>query len=127
MKTCIDCKSEKSLEGFYNQRGNKDGKQGFCKDCGRLRANRWYAAKRKKDGIPVRVKRVSYRDHLEDKCRRCKFVPEDKCQLTIDHIDRDHKNNDVSNLQTLCANCHYLKSKVEQVSPEKLVPMNLVP
>jgi hypothetical protein len=47
----------------------------------------------------------------EDKCSRCGFVPEDMVQLDVDHIDGDRSNNDYLNLQTLCANCHRLKTK----------------
>lgn len=47
-----------------------------------------------------------------DKCIRCGFIPEDKVQLDVDHIDGDRSNNDPSNLQTLCANCHRLKTKL---------------
>lgn len=43
-------------------------------------------------------------------CIKCGFVPEHICQLDVDHIDGNHTNNDVSNLQTLCANCHRLKT-----------------
>jgi 5-methylcytosine-specific restriction endonuclease McrA len=43
-------------------------------------------------------------------CTRCGFVPEHPCQIDIDHIDGDHFNNTLSNLQPLCANCHRLKS-----------------
>ena len=31
-------------------------------------------------------------------------------ELTVDHIDGNHKNDDPSNLQTLCACCHNLKT-----------------
>ncbi|CAN5950526.1 unnamed protein product [Sphagnum jensenii] len=81
----------------------------------------WYDAhpevvrkKYEKKGHVPRVKgrqRREHRKYLEDKCRRCGFVPEDVCQLTVDHIDRNHKNNVPENLQTLCANCHNLKTK----------------
>jgi 5-methylcytosine-specific restriction endonuclease McrA len=33
-------------------------------------------------------------------------------QLDVDHIDGNHANDDPSNLQTLCANCHRLKTQV---------------
>jgi 5-methylcytosine-specific restriction endonuclease McrA len=33
-------------------------------------------------------------------------------QLDVDHIDGDHTNNELNNLQTLCANCHRLKTQV---------------
>ena len=45
-----------------------------------------------------------------DVCDKCGFVPEHLCQLDVDHIDGDHKNNSPENLQTLCANCHRLKT-----------------
>ncbi len=46
------------------------------------------------------------------KCVMCGFVPVDLCQIDIDHIDGNHDNHDMDNLQVLCANCHRLKSKV---------------
>jgi len=54
----------------------------------------------------------SYRKHVENKCFRCGFIPEDSCQLDVDHIDGNHKNNNLENLQTLCSNCHRLKTKL---------------
>lgn len=33
-------------------------------------------------------------------------------QLQVDHIDGDHSNNNIHNLQTLCANCHSYKTYV---------------
>ena len=46
-----------------------------------------------------------------DKCSKCGFIPEDLVQLDVDHIDGNRCNNDPSNIQTLCANCHRLKTK----------------
>ena len=43
-------------------------------------------------------------------CERCGFIPESQVQLDVDHIHGDRSNNDPSNLQTLCANCHRLKT-----------------
>jgi 5-methylcytosine-specific restriction endonuclease McrA len=57
--------------------------------------------------------RLSYRPYLAHKksvCERCGFVPEHEGQLDVDHIDGDHGNNEPANLQTLCANCHRLKT-----------------
>lgn len=45
-----------------------------------------------------------------DYCEICGFVAEHSCQLDIDHIDGNHKNNSENNLQTICANCHRLKT-----------------
>jgi 5-methylcytosine-specific restriction endonuclease McrA len=52
----------------------------------------------------------SYALHKKDKCERCGFVPEHDCQLDVDHINGDHSDNRPKNLQTLCANCHRLKT-----------------
>jgi hypothetical protein len=50
--------------------------------------------------------------YKKDHCEKCGFIAEDLVQLDIDHIDGNPSNNDTLNLQTLCANCHRLKSKV---------------
>ena len=48
--------------------------------------------------------------HKKDHCERCGFLPEDDCQMTVDHIDGNRYNNEMSNWQTLCHNCHILKT-----------------
>lgn len=45
-------------------------------------------------------------------CESCGFRPLHRVQLDVDHIDGNKKNYDPSNLQTLCANCHRLKTLV---------------
>lgn len=60
--------------------------------------------------ICVNCKRKKYRQHKKDSCEQCGFIPEHSCQLDVDHIDGNHSNNSVGNLQTLCANCHRLKT-----------------
>lgn len=54
--------------------------------------------------------KYKYRRYKKKVCEKCGFIPEHKCQLDVDHIDGNHQNNDPSNLQTLCANCHRLKT-----------------
>ena len=51
-----------------------------------------------------------YRVHKKDYCEYCNFKALHSCQLDVDHIDGDHANNETDNLQTLCANCHRLKT-----------------
>jgi 5-methylcytosine-specific restriction endonuclease McrA len=51
-----------------------------------------------------------YRIHKKDACELCNFKPVHSSQLDVDHIDGNRKNNDPSNLQTLCSNCHRLKT-----------------
>ena len=57
-----------------------------------------------------RRKKSMYNYERKTYCEKCGFVAEHHCQLDVDHIDGNHKNNDNSNLQTLCANCHRLKT-----------------
>ena len=51
-----------------------------------------------------------YALHKKNTCEHCGFVPVHISQLDVDHIDGDRWNNDPANLQTLCANCHRLKT-----------------
>lgn len=57
---------------------------------------------------------ASYRSHAlrvkENKCNKCGY---DKYQemLDIDHIDSNHANNVIENLQVLCVWCHALKTR----------------
>ena len=66
---------------------------------------------RKKRNLPAPKPRW----HLEGNkkklhCEKCGFIAEHRVQLDVDHIDGNNKNNDLSNLQTLCANCHRYKT-----------------
>lgn len=58
-----------------------------------------------------------YRLYKQSVCAFCGFVPIDPCQLDVDHIDGNHNNNSIDNLQTLCANCHRLKTKMDSLKP----------
>lgn len=81
-----------------------------CRSCERKRfppSKEDRRRKRIKEGRPYLVFR-------KDKCDRCGFIPEHECQLDVDHIDGNHKNNEESNLQTLCANCHRVKTYVNK-------------
>lgn len=65
---------------------------------------------------------ITYRSYKKDSCEFCGFIPEHPCQLDVDHIDGNHSNDDPSNLQTLCANCHRLKTFVNQEGIYKKSP-----
>lgn len=55
-------------------------------------------------------KKRPYAKQKKNICEKCGFIPMHKCQLDVDHIDGNHNNNAKENLQTLCANCHRLKT-----------------
>lgn len=76
-----------------------------CRQCHKAAFPLWRA------GSGERGKRGRYRRYKLGVCNRCGFVPEDPCQLDVDHIDGNRSNDAPDNLQTLCANCHRLKTK----------------
>lgn len=55
-----------------------------------------------------------YLQYRDVKCGNCGFVAIHMCQLDVDHIDGNKKNNNPTNLQTLCANCHRLKTFINK-------------
>lgn len=56
------------------------------------------------------AKPKAYQKIKKPHCEGCGFVAVDRCQLDVDHINGDHKDDTPSNLQTLCANCYRLKT-----------------
>ena len=55
--------------------------------------------------------KFGYLLHKKNKCEKCGFVPEDKCQLDVIYKDDNKKNKEKSNLKTLCSNCNRLHTK----------------
>ncbi len=72
---------------------------------------------REQKGLPPRDGVISVKkNYCENKDGRLGFVcpvdPNWKFPLNIlhgDHVDGDHENNIMSNIQTLCAICHHMK------------------
>jgi hypothetical protein len=94
---------------------------GICAVCGPTRLKlkqRGYWCCRTKSN----VNRVKLAKHKKDYCELCGFVADHRAQLDIDHIDGDHQNNDMTNLQTLCANCHRLKTQQNKDWESKKAP-----
>lgn len=102
---------------------NTEDKTAICAECGPVRIRRrsegnWRCCKAdniKNNKIRNRI-RFPWRAFKLDYCENpsCTATIEDLCQLDVDHIDGDKTNNDPSNLMTLCANCHRLKTKLNK-------------
>lgn len=67
-----------------------------------------YGPRKNKAGIQNHLWRV--KNVKKTYCESCGFIAKDPCQLDMDHINGNHKDNSLSNIQTLCANCHRLKT-----------------
>ncbi len=63
--------------------------------------------------------------HKKNKCERCGFVPEDKCQLDVVYKDGDRKNKEKSNLKTLCANCDRIIQKKRKERKKSLLDITV--
>lgn len=98
---------------------DEDARTGVCAICGPTRikirdrrhatpSGRWRCWTKWKENYNKSV--YPYSVHKKDLCQKCGFLPVHKSQLDVDHIDGDRFNNDPNNLQTLCANCHRLKT-----------------
>lgn len=58
-----------------------------------------------KEGLHA-YRSVMFRNRIPKICRLCKGT--DERVLAVHHIDRNRKNNKVTNLAWLCHNCHFL-------------------
>ena len=89
--------------------------RGLC-HCGQLvrTKGRSPAGKQIWDKLCWRHRQNDYRQHKKDYCEACGFVALVAAQLDVDHIDADRSNNTTENLQTLCANCHRLKTHMNE-------------
>jgi hypothetical protein len=69
---------------------------------------------------PTRKHKKHYCENIDGRLGyKCNCTIHDSSQLEVDHIDGNPFNNDPSNLQTLCANCHKYKThkNKDHISP----------
>jgi 5-methylcytosine-specific restriction endonuclease McrA len=110
---CEECGTNKVMTRGLSK---KDGRVLFKKKCYTCSG---HYSRRKEKGENFGSRQRPYKEAIIRKketmtCERCGFKAEDPCQLDIDHIDGNHSNNDPSNHQVLCANCHRLKTKLNK-------------
>lgn len=100
-----------SCNNTFKYRSNKEYCCRSCKQKNRVSRS---PDLKKKAALKLKLRRKPYILHKKDHCEYCNFIPIHTCQLDVDHIDGNHKNNNISNLQTLCANCHRLKTHMNE-------------
>ena len=91
---CSNCKVQLAKPNGISKHGFKKWHK-YCTDCAKAAYN------------PI----FGYLLHKKNKCEKCGFVPEDKCQLDVIYKDGNKKNKEKSNTKTLCANCSRLYKK----------------
>ena len=99
----IDTCKREICSNTFTHRSNKKYCSRKCKGKESARRNQ----RRAKNRRPYIVFKKGF-------CEECGFIPKHRCQLDVDHIDGNNKNNEESNLQTLCANCHRLKTYIKK-------------
>lgn len=129
MKNCSrkDCKQENPQpdENFVRNKRVKSGLKSECKSCcAKYMRNRYFEDPEKQRAIAktwrdknhekIRLRRYPHSKFKKNQCESCGFNAIDPCQLDVDHIDGNKLNNDKINLQTLCANCHRIKTKLNK-------------
>ena len=95
----------------------KNGTKKFRPMCSRCFAAGRGVAKFAEGVTPVKKKFCENRDGRLGVV--CKATNLQSFQLDLDHIDEDPENNTPENIQTLCKNCHALKSKQHLNSRKK--------
>jgi hypothetical protein len=132
MKKCSMCKTEKPLDDFYRRARNKDGRNSYCKECGKKHYQNW------KDFSPERKKRYHNWKIARVEENRQKFVSvlqESGCVdcgltdfrvLEFDHIGTDKTSGvatlvgqgakwerieeEIAKCEVRCCNCHRIKT-----------------
>jgi hypothetical protein len=104
---------------------NIENRTANCANCGQVSLKKagagwrcWKAVRAYRD-----LQEFPWRSHKKEVCELCGFIPVHICQLDVDHIDGNNSNNEESNLQTLCANCHRLKTHLNKDSHNEYGPL----
>ncbi len=115
--SCFVCKKEvyKSLKELNRSQSKKY----FCS---RQCCNKWLGPQQQSSKHPNWVsgessyKLIMQRENLLEVCFLCE--KNDKRILTVHHIDKNRKNNTITNLVCLCQNCHFLIHHYEDIQKD---------
>jgi 5-methylcytosine-specific restriction endonuclease McrA len=129
--TCNCGKPVVPIKNYYDSKGRKThvSWRKVCWKCHDARTSEKHGLKRISQITAKRQGKTEteyknqfhpYLKHRKDYCENVDGRLGHKCtativwngQLQVDHIDGNHSNNNPENLQTLCANCHSLKTNI---------------
>lgn len=90
-------------------RNGKSSYRSYCYTCEnpQRKSNKQRQRDRFRTGILTRFRTTDG----SIQCGRCGFKPEDEVQIDINHRDGNRENNDPTNHELLCSNCHRLVTK----------------
>ena len=115
-KVCPDCGNKLTDMGFleivksYRTGGSLERK--LC-GCGRPTEVKDKDSKgRPKYRSQCSKCREAARKYPTNKCEKCGLLNDGTGNIDRDHIDGNRSNNDFSNLQALCKECHKVKTRV---------------
>jgi HNH endonuclease len=94
---CITCNVNVQMSSGKSKLGFKRYTP-YCSTCHKRKYN-----------VSQKTSYKRYQRFKKDTCEQCGFIPKHIGQLDVHHIDHNHRNNEESNLKTLCANCHRLE------------------
>ena len=120
MKICQNCKLNKAQWKFCSTCYRNFSKKKKCKRCGKVKytiRSLCLPCYNKNGGYGIEEYRKKAIRLLPQVCSNAlclfkrirEYVPVE--MLDVDHIDGNRKNNDIKNLQFLCAWCHTLKTR----------------
>lgn len=105
---CFECRKEVYKRGKALEH-SKSGKY-FCgKSCQAVWRNQEFRGARHgnwRGGEHVKYREILSSNKIKPICKVCKAT--DERVLCAHHIDRNRKNNNISNLVWVCRNCHHL-------------------
>ena len=108
--------------GSYHKTGDKKGQPRRRAKCGKHHGIQYGIA-----GWAYKRFRKTYCENEDGRLGfKCTTTIMDvEYQLEVDHIDENHDNNDIKNLQTLCACCHRLKTKYRREDNQEALNLML--
>lgn len=101
---CIE--PECNNPGQHMGRYRKDGSTIYRKQCAAHHALRF----KLEGGYRIFKKKLC--ENIDGRLGfKCTTTILDRCMLDVDHIDKNHRNDNPENLQTLCSCCHNFKTR----------------
>lgn len=100
LKRCSGCRESKSRDNFYKDRSNSDLLQRYCKDCSRVRRNK-YSRK-----IMYGITPEEYTDLMARQCGLCAICQCWLADLRTGQVHLDHCHNTGKIRGILCNLCN---------------------